>query len=505
MIVDWSRPLFEGGLGPGSGSGPLKRTMELAAYAHGFDLATPFEKFPRRLQNLILYGNPPIKSAANNGQKSATPAPEPPATPSRGGKNAPGLRFPGIFGFLEQSLAESNSDGYREWLTQYMSAAPCAVCGGRRLRSESLAVKVAGLSIADFTALAISEARPAVDRLRQGITSRQRDIAGRALTEIAERLNFLLGVGLGYLSLDRSAATLSGGEAQRIRLATQIGSRLRGVLYVLDEPSIGLHARDNGRLLASLEQLRDLGNTVLVVEHDEETIRRADFVVDLGPGAGNAGGHLVAIGQPAEIEANPASLTGRYLSGDLAISVPEKRRLANGKVISLIGCEANNLKNLDVRFPLGLLTVVTGVSGSGKSTLVNDILYRALAQKLYRSMEQPGKVRQIEGAEHIDKVIEIDQAPIGRSPRSNPATYTGVFAPIRELFSMLPESRERGYRPGRFSFNVKGGRCEACQGDGLASYRDEFSAGCLCALRDLPRPTLQCRNALCPLQGLLHL
>ena len=355
-----------------------------------------------------------------------------------------------------------------------MSASTCAACGGRRLRPESLAVKISGLSIADFTALAISEARPAVDRIRGELTSRQRDIAGRALGEVAERLDFLLSVGLGYLSLDRSAATLSGGEAQRIRLATQIGSRLRGVLYVLDEPSIGLHARDNDRLLASLEQLRDLGNTVLVVEHDEETIRRADYVVDLGPGAGNAGGHIVAIGHPDDIAANPTSLTGQYLAGALQIPVPARRRPPTGKAVTLLGCEENNLKNIDVRLPLGLLSVVTGVSGSGKSTLVNDILYRALAQKIYHSMEHPGKFREIHGAEELDKVVEIDQAPIGRSPRSNPATYTGVFAPIRELFSMLPESRERGYRPGRFSFNVKGGRCEACQGDGLRRIEMNF-------------------------------
>jgi excinuclease ABC subunit A len=347
-------------------------------------------------------------------------------------------------------------------------------CGGKRLRPESIAVRVGGLSIADFTAMAISAARPAVDRMRKDLSARQAQVAGRPLAEVAERLDFLLAVGLGYLSLDRSAATLSGGEAQRIRLATQIGSRLRGVLYVLDEPSIGLHPRDNDRLLGSLEQLRDLGNTVLVVEHDEETIRRADYVVDLGPGAGNAGGRVVSIGTPEHIAGDPQSLTGKYLSGKVSIPIPEQRRPSNGKAITLLGCEANNLKNIDVRFPLGVLTVITGVSGSGKSTLINDILYKALAQKVYRSTEQPGKFRAIEGAEQIDKVIEIDQAPIGRSPRSNPATYTGVFAPIRELYAMLPESRERGYKPGRFSFNVKGGRCEACQGDGLRRIEMNF-------------------------------
>ena len=468
VIVDWTRPLFEGGLGPGSGSVFLRRNLELGAMAHGFDLATPFEKFPRDVQNLILYGNPPSNAKSNGGGLSRS------AAAKAAAKALPGLHFQGVVGFLESNFEESESDTYREWITQYMSPVPCAVCGEQRLRPESLAVKVGGRSIAEFTGLAISDARPAVDGIRKGLTERQMDIAGRALAEIAARLDFLLAVGLGYLSLDRSAATLSGGEAQRIRLATQIGSQLRGVLYVLDEPSIGLHARDNDRLITSLEKLRDLGNTVLVVEHDEETIRRANYVVDLGPGAGNAGGYLVAKGRPEEIERSADSLTGRYLRGELKIAVPPQRRAPNGKSIRILGCEANNLKDVDLELPLGLLTVVTGVSGSGKSTLVNDILYRALAQSLYRSMERPGAFRDIEGAEQIDKVIEIDQAPIGRTPRSNPATYTGVFAPIRELFAMLPESRERGYKPGRFSFNVKGGRCEACQGDGLRRIEMNF-------------------------------
>ena len=464
IITDWTRPLFDGGLGPGSGSAILKRTLELGAYAHGFDLETPFDKFPARIQNMLLYGYPPSNSSASGENRTA----------GKKSKAEKGFRFPGILKFLERNFEESNSDTYREWITQYMSATLCGVCHGKRLRPESLAVKLGGLSIADFTALSLSAARPAVGKILAQLTERQKEIAARPLEEVSERIDFLLAVGLGYLSLDRSAATLSGGEAQRIRLATQIGSRLRGVLYVLDEPSIGLHARDNARLLGSLEQLRNLGNTVLVVEHDEDTIRRADFVVDLGPGAGNAGGYLVAQGKPAQIEATAASLTGQYLSGAAKIAVPEKRRSPNGKAIQILGASANNLKDVDIALPLGLLTVVTGVSGSGKSTLVNDILYRALAQKLYRSSEAPAAHREIIGSEHIDKVIEIDQAPIGRTPRSNPATYTGVFAPIRDLFAMLPESRERGYRPGRFSFNVKGGRCEACQGDGLRRIEMNF-------------------------------
>jgi excinuclease ABC subunit A len=463
VIVDWTRPLFDGGLGTGSGSAILKRTLELAAYAHGFHLDTPFDKYPARVQNLLLYGYPPP-----DGKRTGTPK------ATRSESNEKGFRFQGILRFLERNFEESNSDSYREWMTRYMSATQCSACHGKRLRPESLAVKLAGWSISDFTALALSDARPAVDKILSELTPRQNEVAGRPLAEIAERIDFLLAVGLGYLSLERSAATLSGGEAQRIRLATQIGSRLRGVLYVLDEPSIGLHSRDNNRLLHSLEQLRNLGNTVIVVEHDEDTIRRADFVVDLGPGAGNAGGYLVAKGKPEEISACSESLTGRYLTGVAKIPVPSKRRSPNGKMIQVLGAHANNLKDFDVSFPLGLFTVVTGVSGSGKSTLVNDILYRVLAQKLYRSMEPPGAHRMLLGIEHIDKVIEIDQAPIGRTPRSNPATYTGVFTPIRELFAMLPESRQRGYRPGRFSFNVKGGRCETCQGEGLRRIEMNF-------------------------------
>jgi excinuclease ABC subunit A len=445
IVNDWSKPLLEGGLGPGSASQNLIRQIQIVAEAYGFDLSTPVEKLPEKIQNLLFYGEG-----------------------ARGGRTG----FLGILDYLRKNLNESPSETYRDWLLDYMSATECPVCKGQRLRPESLAVKVNGLSIADFTALPVSRALETARKIK--LTGREAVIAGRVVQEIVERLQFLDAVGLGYISLDRSAATLSGGEGQRIRLATQIGSKLRGVLYVLDEPSIGLHHRDNNRLLKALEELRNLGNTVLVVEHDEETIRRADYVIDLGSGAGRRGGELVAHGTPKEIVKAPESLTGAYISGRMQIAMLAQRRTTNGAGISILGARENNLKSLDVTFPLGVMTVVAGVSGSGKSTLVNDILYRALAKKLYRSREEPGEHRAISGIEHIDKVIRIDQSPIGRTPRSNPATYTGVFAQIRDLYAMLPESRERGYKPGRFSFNVAGGRCEACQGEGQRRIEMNF-------------------------------
>jgi excinuclease ABC subunit A len=446
VIVDWSKPLFDGGLGPGAGSDYLHRITSLAANKYNVSLDTPFEKLSKKDQDFLLYG-PPKTETARTG-------------------------FHGILGFLRNLLEDLKSDAAREYYMSFMSATECPVCHGQRLRPESLAVTVNGLSIADYTALPLERALETGRKFQ--FTAREALLATRLQREIVERLEFLNAVGLGYLSLNRGAASISGGEGQRIRLATQIGSRLRGVLYVLDEPSIGLHQRDNLRLIHALQALRDLGNTVLVVEHDEDTIRHADHVIDLGPGAGRLGGHIVAQGRPQDVIAEPKSLTGQYLSGSLHMVARPRPRSTSGKWLTVEGARSHNLQDVTVRFPIGVMTVVTGVSGSGKSTLVNDILYRSLARELYGSREEPGLHRRLIGADQLDKVVGIDQSPIGRTPRSNPATYTGVFTAIRDLFAMLPESRQRGYKAGRFSFNVAGGRCEACQGDGQRRIEMNF-------------------------------
>ncbi len=395
-------------------------------------------------------------------------------------EDLPGILEPWYGGpsvqYLDRRYKETSSSRVREEIENYVeqlaSVRPCPDCQGARLRKESLAIKVDGKSIADVTRYSVKEALRFFQDL--SLSEKDREIARRILKELRERLTFLVNVGLDYLTLDRTAATLAGGEAQRIRLATQIGSSLVGVLYILDEPSIGLHQRDNVRLLNTLKRLRDLGNTVLVVEHDEETIRSADYVIDLGPGAGISGGRVVACGAPGDIIRHKTSLTGQYLSRRLKIPVPRVRRPGSGLVLTIAGAREHNLKNIEVEIPLGLFTCVTGVSGSGKSTLVNEILKRALNRRLYGSLERAGEHDKLLGAEHIDKVIDIDQSPIGRTPRSNPATYTGVFSFIRELYALVPEARVRGYKPGRFSFNVKGGRCEACQGDGLIQIEMHF-------------------------------
>ena len=380
--------------------------------------------------------------------------------------------WPGAMRAMRERMENPPSEKIRLALEELIAPIHCPKCNGDRLQPESLAVKVSGLGIADYTRMSITSAAKKFDSIV--LRARDEKIAGLVLKEIRDRVRFLDAVGLGYLTLDRGSATLSGGEGQRIRLATQIGSQLRGVLYVLDEPSIGLHPRDNQRLLETLHTLRDLGNTVLVVEHDQETIENADYVIDLGPLAGTHGGEIIAIGTPEDIAASPKSLTGKYLNGELKIEVPELRRLPNGKRIKVKGARAYNLKNIDAEFPLGLLTVVTGVSGSGKSTLVEEILYPALYRHVYKSAVEPLEHDEIEGLDLVDKIIEIDQTPIGRTPRSNPATYTGLFTPLRELYAMLPESRTRGYKAGRFSFNVKGGRCEACEGGGLKRIEMNF-------------------------------
>ena len=475
VITDWSKPLLDGAMGPGSSSQYLLRLIKLAAEKYKINLKQPFSSLTKDQQQLLLYG-PPRNEVGRTG-------------------------FHGILNWLRDTLEDTKSEGYREYMMQYMSATECPRCHGRRLRPESLAVTLPladatmhppstrgetepieaanamrDASIADFTALSLE--RALIGARSMHFSGRERLIADRLQREIIERLEFLNAVGLGYLSLDRSAATLSGGEGQRIRLATQIGSRLRGVLYVLDEPSIGLHQRDNQRLISALTDLRNLGNTILVVEHDEDTMRAADYLLDLGPGAGKNGGFIMASGTPAEVMANPNSVTGQYLSGKIDIvtrPTPDNApRPLSGRWLSVQDATSHNLRNVTAHFPLGVMTVVSGVSGSGKSTLVNDILYRSLAKELYGSREEPGAHKAIHGADQLDKVIQIDQSPIGRTPRSNPATYTGVFTAIRDLFAMLPESRERGYKPGRFSFNVQGGRCEACQGEGQRRIEMNF-------------------------------
>ena len=473
-------------------SGWFHLILDALAKAYSFDIRTPYKDLPAPVRDVILNGSKGEKIEfwwEEDGERRHTYQKE----------------FEGVLNNLQRRWRETESDSAREDLEKYMDIMPCPTCQGARLRPEALHVLVGGRTIRDVTALSIrdclaffeslnpahSHPNPPFEREgtllplplqgggREGegdavkLTDKEQEIARRILKEIRERLSFLVNVGLDYLSLDRTSGTLSGGEGQRIRLATQIGSSLVGVLYILDEPSIGLHQRDNARLLGTLKRLRDLGNTVLVVEHDEETIMEADHLIDMGPGAGVHGGEVVAQGTPAEVMKNQASLTGRYLSGELSIAVPKERRKAD-KLLQIIGASGNNLKNVTVEIPLGVMTCVTGVSGSGKSTLVIDTLHKVLGQRLYRSREKAGAVQDILGLEHLDKVINIDQSPIGRTPRSNPATYTAVFSDIRDLFSHLPESKLRGYKPGRYSFNVKGGRCEACSGDGIIKIEMHF-------------------------------
>jgi excinuclease ABC subunit A len=464
VVPDRSVSLIEGALLPwtkkGSKrpSGWFEQVLSSLSAHYEFNPATPFSELPKNVQDIILNGSgtEEINFEYKKGNSCYTFL----------------QPFEGVLVNLERRYHETESEDVRDDLERFMNAQPCPECKGARLKRESLFIKVGDSSIWEIVSLPINDAMSFFEDLELGATDQE--IAGRVLKEITERLSFLSNVGLGYLTLARSASTLSGGEGQRIRLATQIGSSLVGVLYILDEPSIGLHQRDNRRLLDSLKRLRDMGNSVLVVEHDEATIESADFVIDMGPGAGTEGGEVVAMGTPAAIINNPRSLTGKYISGELSIAMPEKRKKPGKNKLVLKGLRANNLKNINVSIPIGLITCVTGVSGSGKSTLVVDTLLKNLNRKLYGSKMRAGAVKSIQGLEHIDKVIDIDQSPIGRTPRSNPATYTGVFTHIRDLFSQLPESKLRGYGPGRFSFNVKGGRCEPCKGEGVMKIEMHF-------------------------------
>ncbi|MDW7739164.1 MAG: excinuclease ABC subunit UvrA [Bacillota bacterium] len=463
--------ISEGAVQAWSGQNYYQQFLEAAAKAWGIDLNKPFGELDPEQQEKILYGfSEKINFRYVNMFKRV-----------RFYKKA----FPGVLKLLEKRYASTSSEEMRAEMARYMQVKPCPSCSGSRLKPSSLSVMLGGVNIADITALTVDEAAGFFTELQ--LNSREQHIARQVMKEIGERLQFLCNVGLQYLTLDRTASTLSGGEAQRIRLATQIGSGLTGVIYILDEPSIGLHQRDNARLIGTLKALRDLGNTVLVVEHDEETIRSADHLVDIGPGAGAGGGEIVAQGSLEEIITAPASITGDYLAGRRFVTIPENRRSATDRWLWIRGAAEHNLKDIDVGIPLGLFVCVAGVSGSGKSTLINEILARALARKLHRSREQAGRYRSIEGIEQLDKVIEIDQSPIGRTPRSNPATYTGLFDGIREIFAKTTESKRRGYRPGRFSFNVKGGRCEACRGDGILRIEMHF-------LPDVYVPCEVCRS-----------
>ena len=434
--------------------------FDALAKKYAFSLSTPWERLSDRVKDVILYGT--------GGEKLTLEYDQP------RGKGVLHQAFEGIVHNLERRYRETQSDASKREIEEFMAECPCPACRGRRLKPEALAVTVGGRSIYDATALSVTDEVQFFNDLT--LTGNQELIAAQILKEIRARLNFLQSVGLGYLTLHRSSGTLSGGESQRIRLATQIGSGLMGVLYILDEPSIGLHQRDNDKLLATLRRLRDLGNTLIVVEHDEDTMRAADYLIDIGPGAGSHGGTVVAAGTPEEVMANPNSLTGQYLSGKKRIEVPPHRRIGNGKWLTVRGARENNLQNVDVSIPLGTFTCVTGVSGSGKSSLVNEILYKKLGVALNRMKAHPGKHDAIEGLEHLDKVINIDQSPIGRTPRSNPATYTNLFNDIRDLFASLPDAKTRGYGPGRFSFNTRGGRCEACSGDGMLKIEMHFLA-----------------------------
>ncbi len=463
IVANEALSLRAGAIAPwaNSTSQYYQQTLASLAAHYGFDLAAPFGDLDETVRKAIIYGSAkePITMRYNDGVR-AYEVRKP---------------FEGVIPNMERRWRETELSWIREELSRYQTVAPCEACGGKRLKPEALAVKIAGLDISHVTELSIDAAERWFAGLGETLTPQRREIARRILREISERLGFLKNVGLDYLTMARAAGSLSGGESQRIRLASQIGSGLTGVLYVLDEPSIGLHQRDNGRLLEALKRLRDLGNTVIVVEHDEEAIRTADYLIDMGPGAGRHGGEVVARGTPDQVIARPESLTGQYLAGVREVAVPSARRPARmNRALRVVGATANNLRDLSVSFPLGTLTCVTGVSGGGKSTLVVDTLYKALARRLNGARDLPGAHERIDGLELIDKVVDIDQSPIGRTPRSNPATYTGAFTPIRDWFASLPESKARGYRPGRFSFNVKGGRCEACQGDGVIRIEMHF-------------------------------